>query len=299
MTTTALSSDVGGAAKGGRRGLGEFRNTKIYWLFLVPGALLLVLLYLVPVGQVLWISVTEPKFGLDNYVQMVENPAVQRVVWATIRICVTTTAITVVLGYAVAYVLVHVGEHTRRLLMLAVLVPFWLSLLARAFAWVTLLRGNGVVNTALMNWGIIGQPLELMRNEFGVMVGMIHYMLPYAILPLLANLDGIDRRLISAARGLGASPTVAFLKIFLPLSVPGIAGAATLVFVFSLGFYVTPAILGGGKTLMLAEMIKVNILDTVRWALAATLASSLLIVILLTLGIMTRMVGAKRLFGTP
>jgi putative spermidine/putrescine transport system permease protein len=271
----------------------------VYGGFLVPGLALLVVSYALPVAQVLWISVAEPSFGLANYAALVHSQVVQHVLVTTARICVITTAITVLVGYVVAYVLTHVGEHTRRLLLLCVLVPFWLSVLARAFAWVMLLRSNGIINTALLDAGLIGQPLEMMRNEFGVAVGMIHYMLPYAILPLLANLQGIDRRLVAAARGLGAGPTTAFLKIFLPLSVPGIAGAATLVFVFSLGFYVTPAILGGGKTLMVAEMIAVNILTDVRWGFAAALAVALLATVLLTLAVMSRVVGTRRLFGLP
>ena len=269
----------------------------VYGGFLVPGLVLLLLGYLMPVAQVLWISVTEPTLGVGNYAAMFENPIVQRVVWTTVRICTLTTVITVLLGYVVAYLLTHVSERMRRLLLLAVLVPLWLSVLARAFAWVMLLRSNGIINSVLLDAGLIEHPLDMMRNEFGIAVGMIHYMLPYAILPLLANLQGIDQRLIAAARGLGASPATAFLKIFLPLSVPGIAGAATLVFVFSLGFYVTPAILGGGKTLMIAEMIAVNILTNLRWGLATALACSLLATVLVTLGLMSRVVGTRRLFG--
>ena len=287
---------AGRRARGARFGLG---TDAVYGGFVVPGLLLLVVSYALPVVQVLWISVAEPSLGFANYAALAHSPVVRHVVATTARVCLITTAITVVVGYVVAYVLTHVGEHARRLLLLCVLVPFWLSVLARAFAWVMLLRSNGIVNTALLGAGLIDQPLEMMRNEFGVAVGMVHYMLPYAVLPLIANLQGIDQRLVAAARGLGAGPAMAFLKIFLPLSVPGIAGAATLVFVFSLGFYVTPAILGGGKTLMIAEMIAVNILTDVRWGFAAALAAALLATVLLTLGVMSRVVGTRRLFGLP
>jgi putative spermidine/putrescine transport system permease protein len=283
----------------GSAGAGGLGIDAVYGGFLVPGLALLVIGYALPVVQVLWISVAEPSLGFTNYAAMIASPMVRHVVWTTARICLMTTALTVLVGYIVAYVLTHVSDRARRLLLLCVLVPFWLSVLARAFAWVMLLRSNGIINDVLIEIGAVDQPLDMMRNEFGVMVGMIHYMLPYAILPLLANLQGIDQRLIAAARGLGAGPSAAFCKIFLPLSVPGIAGAATLVFVFSLGFYVTPAILGGGKTLMIAEMIALNILTDIRWGLAAALASSLLVAVLLTLAIMSRAVGTRRLFGLP
>jgi putative spermidine/putrescine transport system permease protein len=135
------------------------------------------------------------------------------------------------------------------------------------------------------------------RNEFGVIVGMIHYMLPYAILPLYTNMQGIDQRLVAAARGLGAGPFGAFRRVFLPLSLPGLIGAGVLVFVFSLGFYITPAILGGGKTVMIAEYIAVNILDNIRWGLATMLATVLLATVFLLLALMWRVVDLRKMLG--
>ena len=127
---------------------------------------------------------------------------------------------------------------------------------------------------------------------------MVHYMVPFAVLPLYANMRGIDLRLVSAARGLGASPWEAFLRVFLPLSLPGIIGAGVLVFIFSLGFYVTPAILGGGKTLMVAEYISLQITETLRWGLGSMLASTLLISVFAVMAILARFVNLRRLFGT-
>jgi putative spermidine/putrescine transport system permease protein len=178
-----------------------------------------------------------------------------------------------------------------------VLLTFWLSVLVRAFAWVMILRPEGPVNGALLALGLVERPVQLVRNEIGVVIGMVHYMLPYAVLPLYANMQGIDRRLVAAARGLGASPFTAFRRVFLPLNRPGIVGAGLLVFVFSLGFYITPAILGGGRTTMIAEYIGIQIQATLRWGLATMLASTLLVTVFLMIALMSRVVSLRKLFG--
>jgi putative spermidine/putrescine transport system permease protein len=273
------------------------RQRGVYWLLVAPALALILALYVFPISRVLWISVAEPRLGLENYALLFTSGAIQRILLTTARICLLTTALTLIGGYAVAYALVHVSPRQRQWMLFCVLLPFWLSVLVRAFAWVMLLRREGAVNSALMALGVTDEPLTLVRNEVGVVIGMVHYMLPYAILPLFANMQGIDARLVAAARGLGAKPFGAFLRVFLPLSLPGIIGAGVLVFVFSLGFFVTPAILGGGKTVMIAEYIGANILNNVRWGLATMLASSLLVTVCLTLALMSRVVDMRRLFG--
>jgi putative spermidine/putrescine transport system permease protein len=182
-------------------------------------------------------------------------------------------------------------------MLLGVILPLWISVLVRAFAWVTLLRREGLVNTALMSTGLLDQPLALIWNELGIVIGMVHYMLPFGILPLWSAMRDIDRRFIAAARGLGASRFEAFWRVFLPLSLPGVVGAGLLVFIFSLGFFVTPAILGGGRTLMIAEYISVQILDVVRWGPGTMLASTLVIIIAILLAALGRVVDFKKLFG--
>ena len=273
------------------------RRQGVYWLLIAPALGLMAAFFIFPLLRILWISVAEPSFGLQNYALLLSSGAIQRILATTARICVLTTALTLVGGYIVAYALVHAGERQRQWMLFCVLLPFWLSVLVRAFAWVMLLRRDGAVNATLLALGLIDVPLTLVRNEFGVIVGMVHYMLPYAVLPLYANMLGIDRRLVAAARGLGAGAWTAFHKVFLPLSLPGLVGAAVLVFVFSLGFYITPAILGGGKTVMIAEYIGVNILHNTRWGLATMLASTLLVTVLLLLGLMSRVVDMRKLYG--
>lgn len=270
---------------------------RLYWALVLPALLTVLVFYIYPLSRVMWISVSEPAFGLGNYALLFTSPAVQRILVTTARICVITSLLTLVLGYVVAYAMVHVGEEHRQWMLFCVLLTFWLSVLVRAFAWVMILRPEGPINAALLGLGLVNQPLALVRNELGVVIGMVHYMLPYAVLPLYANMQGIDRRLVAAARGLGATPFTAFRRVFLPLNMPGIVGAGLLVFVFSLGFYITPAILGGGRTTMIAEYIGIQILTTLRWGLATMLASTLLITVFLMLAITSRFVSLRRLFG--
>lgn len=268
-----------------------------YWVLILPGLALMVGFYTYPLLRVLWVSITEPAPGFANYALLWTSPTVRAVWTTTARIGVVTSVVTLLAGYVVAYAMVHVRDGPQRWMLFCVLLTFWLSVLVRAFAWVMLLRRDGVVNSALLGLGLAERPLALVHNEVGVVVGMVHYMLPYAILPLYANMQGIDRRFEAAARGLGATPLATFWRVFLPLSLPGIVAASVLVFVFSLGFFVTPAILGGGKTTMIAEYIGFQITQTLRWGLATMLATTLLVTVLLLIALMSRFVGLRRLFG--
>jgi putative spermidine/putrescine transport system permease protein len=281
----------------GRRPLRLFGERGAWWALLLPAVLLMVVFYIYPLSQVLWVSVTEPSFGLENYERLFTSAAIHNVLLTTLRICTATTVVTLLLGYVVAYVLTHASDQAQRLMLLGVLLPLWISVLVRAFAWVTLLRREGLVNNSLLALGVIDEPLPLMWNELGISIGMVHYMLPFAVLPLWAGMRDIDPRCLAAARGLGASRLQTFVRVFLPLSLPGIIGAAVLVFIFSLGFFVTPAILGGGKTLMISEFISVQILDLVRCGVGAMLATTLVATIFLALALLARVVDLGKLFG--
>ena len=290
MAASAIATSVQPGHLGGWR-------LNPYWLLLLPVVLILVLLYLVPLGQVLWLSFSDPELGLQNYRKLLTFPPQQRVLWTTLRICTTTTAAALLLGYLVAYVMLHVGERHRLWITAFVLVPFWISVLVRAFAWLTLLRTEGVVNSALLGTGLISTPLSLIYNEMAVDIGMIHYMVPYAVLPLYANMQGIDPRLVNASRSLGAGPFTSFRRIFLPMSMPGITSATLLVFILSLGFFVTPAILGGGKVIMIGEYVSIQILQTVRWGVGAMMATILLVAVLGLLAALSSVVNLKAVFG--
>src|SRR5215470_4108558 len=176
-----------------------------YWLLIVPALVSMLAFYFSPLVRVLWISVTEPRPGLENYALLLTSASVHNVLITTARICVVTTTITLLVGYVVAYAMVHASGRQVRWLTFFVLLPLWVSVLVRAFAWVTLLRSNGLVNQALLGLGFVREPVALVRNELGVAIGMIHYMIPFAVLPLYANMQGIDLRLVAAARCPGAS----------------------------------------------------------------------------------------------
>jgi putative spermidine/putrescine transport system permease protein len=271
--------------------------SRVYHWLPIPALLLLVCVYLVPLGQVLLLSVTDPQPGLGNYAQLVTSPAIGRVLATTARICAVTTLVSLVLGYVVAYALTQSPARLQRVMLACVLLPLWVSVLARAFAWITLLRREGLVNSWLMAAGVISHPLPLMWNEFGVEVGMVHYMLPFAILPLVSHMRSLDPRLMPAARGLGASRMEAFGRVFLPLSLPGVVGAGGLVLIFSMGFYVTPALMGGGRVLMVAEYISLQIQELLRWGTGTMLATVLVLVIGVLLWALSRAVGLRALTG--
>jgi putative spermidine/putrescine transport system permease protein len=278
-----------------RRGGDQLR--RFYWLLVMPAVLMMVGLYFFPLAKVLWISVTDPVPGFGNYAKLITSESVHKVLIVTLRICVITTAVTLVLGYVLSYAMIQAKGAWLRGLTFFVLLPLWISVLVRAFSWVTLLRSNGVINQALLSAGVISEPLALLRNELGVIIGMVHYMVPFAVLPLYSNMRGIDLRLIAAARLLGASPCSAFRRIFLPLSLPGVVASGILVFIFSMGFYVTPALLGGGRVFMIAEYIGVQITQTINWGLGTMLATLLLVCIITLMALLGRIVDMRKLFG--
>jgi putative spermidine/putrescine transport system permease protein len=280
------------------RATDRLSDTTVAWLMIAPAVALMALFFLYPLFQVLLISVIEPKPGLGNYTLLVTSGSIQRVLLTTARICGMTTFLAVALGYVVAYAMTGSAARWQRWILACVVLPMWISALVRAFVWVVLLRRDGLVNVALQGLGLTDAPLPLVWNNFGVVVGMVHYMLPYAILPLYANMRDIDRRCVLAARGLGASRGKAFRHVFLPLSLPGVVASGALVFVYSLGFFIVPAILGGGKTLMVAEYIRLQIVELINWGSGTMLAVVLVLVVFTLLGIVVRLVGAGRLFGS-
>lgn len=273
----------------------QSRRPDAYGLLILPLLGVVSFFYALPILRVLWLSVTDPRFGFHNYGMLVTNEGVRHAIVVTLRICTITSLLAVAIGYVVAYTMVHVGERQRVWISLFVLVPFWMSVLVRTFSWLTILRTEGVANSILIDSGIISQPLQLTRNEFGVILSITHYMIPYAVLTLYANMRGINPALMMASRSLGASAARTFRSVFLPLTRPGLVASGFLVFVLSLGFYVTPAVLGGGRVVMAAEYISVQILETMRWGLGAMMATTLMIVVVALFALISRSVATDRL----
>ncbi len=267
------------------------------WLYVLPLLAMVVVLFLGPIVRILWLSFTDPQPGFGNYEALVTTDHLIGIVGTTLRICAITTAFSVVLGYCIAYAMIFVARGSRNWMLSLLLVSFWLSVLVRTFSWLMLLGRRGLVNETLDAIGLISEPVAFMRNELGVLIGMVHYMIPYAVLPLLASMHSIDRRVLSASRSLGASGAQTFWRVYLPLTKPGLVAASLLVFILSLGFFVTPAILGGGKVLMVAEYISVQILVTLRWGTAAMLAAVMLFGVLSMLFVMSRFMRLSTVFG--
>ncbi|MCG7625157.1 ABC transporter permease [Epibacterium sp. Ofav1-8] len=245
--------------------------TRSQFAYILPVLLFLVLLYFLPMFKIVGISLEFPDFDLKHYVKLYESNAVRRIAWTTFVICTATTIITVFLSYILAYDLRFASPGRQKFMFMLVLLPLWTSALIRCVAWLILLRQNGLVNEALMFVGAIDTPLELVRNKIGVIVGMVHFLVPFAVLTLYASFRDIDERLMQASRSLGGRRIDTLSKVFLPLSATGVLQAVTLTFVFSLGFYVTPALLGGGRTVMLSEYVSVSVLQTLRWGLGTAI----------------------------
>lgn len=279
-----------------RRTIG-LSSSLAYVLLAVVPLLVLTVFYLYPLTRVLLISFTEPEIGLGNYRHVFGSSVVRNVLSTTAWLCTISSVLSIAVGYLLAYVITHISGRWQRWMIMIVLLSFWVSILIRAFSWIALLQTRGVINTWLIAAGVIDQPIPLIRNELGVVIGMVHYMIPFAVLPLLANMRTIDPRYVLAARGLGASPFRAFYSVFLPLSLPGLISASILVFIFSIGFYVTPALLGGGRVTMVAEYIALQINETLAWGQGTALASSLLAVVFVLMLILGRVFKFRKLFG--
>lgn len=246
------------------------------WL-VAPAAALLLVVFVYPVFWLLLRSFSDPTWGFQNFRILIERPVYLRALGNTVVVSGTVTIVCLLLGYPLAYSIANAGPRLRRLLIFAVLIPFWTSLLVRTFAWMVLLQQKGLINQALLQLGLIERPLILIYNRIGVIVGMVHILLPFMILPLYSVLTRIDPTYSSAAASLGAPPVSNFLRVYLPLSLPGVLTGTVLVFVIGLGYYITPALLGGPGDTMIAQLIEAQVAEFGRWGLAGALALILLL----------------------
>lgn len=213
----------------------------------------------------------------------------------TLKMALTITGLTIVLGYPLAFFMAHASSGLANFLMVFVLLPFWTSLLVRTTAWIALLQTGGVVNSTLDWLGIINEPLELLYNEFSTILAMTHILLPFMVLPLYAVMRGIDSSYMRAAISMGSSPLGAWSKIYLPMSLPGLSAGALLVFIISIGYYITPALVGGTDGQMISNIIAFHMQVSNNWELAAALGSLLLVLILVLYWLFDRFVGTDNL----
>tara|TARA_B100000989_G_scaffold297348_1_gene282902 strand:- start:689 stop:1576 length:888 start_codon:yes stop_codon:yes gene_type:complete len=263
----------------------------------LPYFLVVALLIILPVGWLFYLSFIgrDGGFSLENYERMIKSRAYIRIFITTFKISILTTLICVLIGYPLAYFMSQLTRKWANICMIGVLIPFWTSLLVRTYAWLVLLQKKGLLNNMAIDIGLISEPIKFVHNTTGTLIGMVHIMLPFLILPLYANMRSIDKECIKAASSLGATPTRAFWTVFFPLSLPGLLAGLLIVFVLCLGFYVTPAILGGGRVIMAAMKISSNIELYFSWGAASALGVVLLVVTGIILFIASKLVSLDQL----
>lgn len=246
----------------------------------MPAILLLLAFFVIPVAALLLRSVTEPQPGLHNYATLLGSTTYARIFFNTFFVAGVVTLVTTLIAFPVAWALAIMPSRWSSVIFAVILLSMWTNLLARTYAWMVLLQQTGLVNRMLMALGIIDQPVQLTNNLIGVTIGMVYIMLPFMILPLLGVIRKIDPAILQAAALCGATKWQALTRILLPLATPGIASGGLMVFVMSLGYFVTPALLGGTANMMLAEMIAQQVQSLVNWGMGGAAAFILLVVTL-------------------
>lgn len=249
------------------------------WLYLGPAALWLILFFMLPLAIIVVISFLRrgtyggivAEFNLLNYVKLFEGNYFV-IFWRSIWLATTTTVVSLLVGYPLAFWITRQPARLRGLLVMLVIVPFWTNFLVRTYAWMVILRNEGVINTLLQSLGLMDEPLKMLFTPGSVLIGMVYGFLPFMVLPIYANLEKFDFSLMEAAHDCGANDLRAFLRIMLPLSMPGIVAGCILVFIPSIGAFITPDILGGAKTMMLGNLIDRQFKAGRNWPFASAIS---------------------------
>lgn len=252
--------------------------------FTMPCFLIVSVCVVLPCLWLFWLSLFDSNgnLGIENYARVIHEPSYLTIFVSTFQVSITTVIACILIGVPFATFINGLPPKQSRLYLAAIMLPFWTSLLVRAYAWLVILERNGVVNSTLLRFGVIAKPLPLVFNFFGTVLGMTHIMLPIFVLPVLGSMRNIDSALLRAAASMGATRAYTFRRVFLPLAMPGISAGAILVFVMAIGFYVTPAILGGGNVTMISMRIARSLSEFGNWGAAAALG----VILLLCVGVM-------------
>lgn len=282
-TTTGVSAVLKQSAGADRLGA---------WILIAPAVVLVGVCFIYPLVSLISRSFLEPTPGLGQYVSVLTDETSMTILLRTFLVALLVTAVTLVLGYPYAYLMTLVKPRTRAFLMFLVLLPFWSSLMARTFAWIALLHPEGVVVTMLRAVGL-GE-VKLLGSQLGVTIAMVQVLLPFMVLPLYSTMSGIDRRLLDAALSMGASRLRAFARVYLPLSLPGIAAGSVLLFIMSLGFWVTPRLIGSPQESLIGQLIETRVGKLLDFPGAGALSTVLLLVTLVLL-----LISAGALRRTP
>lgn len=255
------------------------------------------LVFVLPVGYMLAGSVFNAASPLQLYKDILGSYSSQIILWNTLRISALVTVLTLCIGYPCALAIAVLSGRFSRIVLTTLLVSVWVSVLVRNYAWMVMLGREGIVSKALLWMGVIDAPRSFLYNDFSVVIAMVHVQLPFMVIPILASIWAIDAALIRAAETLGARPTRVLSRVIMPLSLPGVATGVVLVFVLSLGYYVTPALLGGRGQMMFTMLIASQINDQLNWPAAAAYAAVLLAITIVTLAVYSRKFGMHRLWG--
>ena len=267
-------------------------------LLAAPLLVLLGIFYLYPLLKLFPESLLQAgSFSLEHYRHFLREPLYGFILFRTIRIAAYVTLICFLMGYPVAYFMAYL-KHPRlgNLLMICVLLPFFTSILVRSYAWIVILQTKGLINSFLIAIGLIERPLSMLYTEMAVIIGMVHILLPFMILPIYSVLRNLDRNLLRAARNLGASAIKAFIKVTFPLSLPGVGSGVMFTFILSLGFFITPALLGGPKTLMISTLIEQQINRLMNWDFAGAISVILLLTTIAVIAVFDRIVGLDKIY---
>lgn len=277
--------------------LHQRREQRLMLALALPALLVILLLVVLPVGWLAWQSVYHNGFTLENYRRIWSEDIYWRSFALTFEISLLVTLLALLLGYPIAYAASVAPKRWGIVILALVVLPFWTSVLVRAYAWLALLQRTGVINQLLRQFGVIDEPLALVHNSFGTVVATLHILLPFMVLPLYATMQQIPRDLMQAGASLGAGPMLTFWRIFLPLSLPGVLAGSTLVFVLSLGFYITPELLGGGRTIMISMLVSRNVELYDQWGAASAVGVVLLVAVGAIFFAVSRFIPLDRVLG--
>ncbi|GGO54531.1 spermidine/putrescine transport system permease protein [Roseovarius pacificus] len=280
----------------------EAREARQPWILLSPALTAVALLLFVPLLFIMiysfWLRTAtgadQVGFFLDNWQEALTDAFYRDILLNTLKIAAITTVVCAVMGYPAAYFIAR-SKGNKGILLLLLMLPFWISYIIRTMSWINILGVSGAFNSALMALGIVSEPIQMLYNETTVILGLVHFLLPFMVLNVFVSLDGIDTNLEDAANSLGATRWQAFMQVTLPLSLPGLAAGGLLCFVLGAGTYITPLVLGGPTDAMFANLVFEAIITQLNWPLGSALSLMLLVVLGALVLIYNRYLGMAQL----
>jgi spermidine/putrescine transport system permease protein len=287
---------------GVRRGWSIY-DPRLAWALVAPAVVLIVVLLVLPIAVMTAYSfftfitagVESAQLTLANWQEFLSDSYYHGFLLKTVRVGATTAAICAIVGYFPAYFIWATGFRHKWLLLLLLIVPFWISFTIRTFSWIHILGEQGLINVVLLRFGLIHEPLQMLYTEGAVIMGLVHFLLPYMILNVYVSLEGIDRSLIAAARSMGCTSAQAFREVTLPLSLPGLGAGLLLCFVLAAGSYVTPQLLGGSRDALFGNLIYDTIMSQLNWPMGATLSLVLFVLLGLAAAAYSRYMGLSQI----